>query len=484
MSKPTAPKGNENREAVASLGGYIYQIYQASLAWLELSESEFLFLEVAEDFVTAAREALNAVQVKSTSRTVTINSEDILASIDNFVELRTKNPQLTVRLRHLTTSQVGKEKSATDRIGDVPTLETWRIVARAGDVNPLKNILLATKLSQKTKAFIASLNDEKFRDEFLKRIHFDCGALEFKFLKQQLHAKIIILLRDRGGTASQANACFHNIVVEVLEKSIQAKDRFVDRASLENILEMATHISINSTQFAIQNELISKALATSIPKSTDLVSSRLERPRPVDEVPLPNAVAQRTTLISSIHSALEGHGVSWIMGAAGVGKTLAARLTALRVGGNWARINLRGLSPDVVGNLLSQTIIIIAAEPNIRGLIVDDLECAFDPHVIDGFLNLISAFKRTDLLLLVTAPKSAPSEVLFVAHLPFTTMTTIGDFTEEDLQEILTAIAVESQKWAHYIYLVSGRGHPQLAIATIQSMQRSGWDQEEFRTLN
>jgi hypothetical protein len=484
MNKPEAPKGNENREAVASLGGYVYQVYQAALAWLELGEDEFLFLEVAEDFANVAKNALNAVQVKGTSHTVTINSNDIVASIDSFVELRIKNPQLTIRLRHLTTSQIGKEKSANDRIGDTPTLETWRSIARTGNVSPLRDILLASKLSQQTKNFIGALRDVEFREEFLRRIHFDCGALESKFLKQQLHAKLIHLLRDRGGVASQADNCLSNIIVRLLEKSTQTPDRFVDRAGLEGLLEAATHIHVNRAQLDAQNELIAKALAASIPKSTDLVASRIARPRPMDEVPLPAAIAQRTTLISSILSSLEECGVSWIMGAAGVGKTLAARLAALREGGRWASVNLRGLLPDQVGDLLSLTSNFIAEEPNIHGLLIDDLECAFEPHVVDNFLNLLTVCRRRDLLLLVTTPRAAPSDLLFVSGLPATIETTLGDFNEEDVQEILTSLGVKGQNWAKYIHLVSGGGHPQLAVATIKSMQRAGWDTKEFQTLN
>jgi hypothetical protein len=453
MNKPIAPKGNEKREAVASLGGYVYQVYQAALAWLELDESEFLFLEVAEDFVKAAQNALNAVQVKGTSNVVTINSDDIIASIDSFVELRTRNPQLTIRLRHLTTSQIGKEKSSKHRIGDTPTLEVWRSISRTGDMSPLRDILLASKLSQQTKKFIVSLSDVEFREDFLRRIHFDCGAPEVKFLKQQLHATIIGLLQARGGTASQASECASNILVHLLEKSTQQTDRFVDRASLEHLLEAATHVPVNRAQLDAQNELIAKALAASIPKSTDLVSSRLARPHPVDEVPLPAAIAQRTALISSIVSSLEECGVSWILGAAGVGKTVAARLAALREGGNWASVNLRGLSPDQVSDLLSTTSNLIAEEHDIHGLLVDDLECAFEPHVVDKFLNLLSVCNRRDLLLLVTAPRPAPSDLLFVADLPANIETTLEDFTEEDVQEILTSLGVGGSHWAKYTFI-------------------------------
>ncbi len=151
MSKPPIPKGDAQREAIDALRGYVYQILQSALAWMELKSEEILFLEVAEDYAVVAADALNAVQVKETKNNVTINSDDIITSINSFVHLQQSNPTLKVRLRHLTTSLIGKEKSVEDRIGDTPTLETWRKLAKTGDLTPLRRILDKSKLSEQTK---------------------------------------------------------------------------------------------------------------------------------------------------------------------------------------------------------------------------------------------------------------------------------------------------------------------------------------------
>lgn len=163
MSTPPIPKGDKAREAIDSLRGYVYQIYQSALAWIELEPEELLFLEVAEDYAVVAAGSLNAVQVKDTGHKVTINTEDIVASIDSFVDLCRKNPALQVKLHHLTTSKIGKEKSKEDRIGSTPTLEVWRTLAKAGDLAPLRKILNASKLSEQTKQYIGELDDTEFR---------------------------------------------------------------------------------------------------------------------------------------------------------------------------------------------------------------------------------------------------------------------------------------------------------------------------------
>jgi len=477
------PKGDVTREAIDALRGYVYQIYQSALAWIELKPEEFLFLEVAEDYATVAADALNAVQVKETGHNVTINSNDIIASINSFVNLRQRNPELQVELRHLTTSMIGKEKSAAHRIGDTPTLEMWRKLAKAGDVEPLRKILDASKLSKQTKDYILGLDDTEFREELLKRIHFDCGALDSRFLFRQLRSKLLKLVMQRGGVNSQVDGCLNSILITLLHKATQKKDRFVDRNMLEDVLEKATQIPVNLAQFEAHNQLISKALAASVPQATNLVNTRLSVPRPIDEVPLPAAIASRTIQIDSIVFSLSQYGISWIYGAAGVGKTIGAKIAAKRLGGNWVSINLRGLNAEQVNALLSGTIDTLA-KLKINGLLVDDLECPFEPHMVDILLYLHAICGRTDLLLLFTSPRPPSTDFRFSANLTASIEQKLEEFSEHDIGEILTALGVRGAHWAKYIYAVSGGGHPQLAIAAIQSMQNKGWDIEEFRTLN
>lgn len=482
MAITPVPKGDKAREAIDALSGYVYQIYQSALAWIELEPQEFLFLEVAEDYAVVAADALNAVQVKETGHNVTINSDDIVASIDSFVNLRQNNPELRVSLRHLTTSRIRKEKSEEHRIGDTPTLVAWRKLAKTGDLAPLRKILEASKLSKQTKDYIRELNDIEFREEFLKRIYFDCGALDSKFLVRQLRSKLLKLVMEHGGVSSQVDGCLSSILMTLLHKATQKTDRFVDRNMLEELLEGATQIPVNRAQFELQNELVNKALAASVPQVTSLIATRLAEPRPIDEVPFPAAIAKRTIQIDNIVSSLTQHGVSWIFGAAGVGKTMGAKIAARRLGGNWASINLRGLNAEQVNAVLSGALDTLTKQ-EIDGLLVDDLECPFEPHLVDILLYLQAICDRADMLLLFISPRQPSPDFLFSANLPASIEQKLEEFSEQDIGEILAGLGVHNANWAKYIHAVSGGGHPQLAIAAIQSMQNSGWDTNEFRTL-
>jgi hypothetical protein len=49
------PEGDAARQAVDSLRGYAYQVLASALAWVDIGETERLYLEVAEDYAILIR---------------------------------------------------------------------------------------------------------------------------------------------------------------------------------------------------------------------------------------------------------------------------------------------------------------------------------------------------------------------------------------------------------------------------------------------
>ena len=486
MPPENTPLGDPSREAIDSLRGYVYQIYQSALAWTELEYDELLYLEVAEDFAIVAKGALEAVQVKETGRRVTINSEDIIATIDSFVELQGKNPSQKVTLRHLTTSDIGKEKKREYRIGDAATLHAWRKLAMAGNLSDLRRVLGKSKLSKESKDYIKSLDDdEDLRERFLKRIHFDCGAPESRLLARQINSRISELLIDRDGVHSQTQNCVANILLTLLKLSTNSNrdERHVDRCGLEEHLEAATQVTQNRADFETQNRLINKALSAALSSEAGLSSARPLRPSPVAETPLPKALASRENDMRQLQQILESFGLCCIAGAAGMGKTVSARVLAHKNGGDWAVLNLRGQPSQQVAQALVQ-----AADSmrsfGLRGLIVDDLGWVMEPSVLDSLHYLVHSANRSDVLLVLNSSDSPTSDFLFACNLQVGIARTLSEFTEEDIQEILAKYGVSNTHWTKYIHLVSGGGHPQLATAFIQHMVAAGWNPKELQTLD
>ena len=158
------PAQERARQAVSSLRGYAYQIYQSLSAWLLLGEDETLLLEVAEDYAVLARDALSAVQVKDTaaSRTVTLKSASIRDALNSFWNFQSSNPKKSVKFRYLTTSAIGKEASLSFPDG-IPGLKYWRVAARDGsDVEPIRRALLSMTLSDDLREFVEKSTSSRF----------------------------------------------------------------------------------------------------------------------------------------------------------------------------------------------------------------------------------------------------------------------------------------------------------------------------------
>jgi hypothetical protein len=193
------PTGEVERQAVASLRGYAYQVAAATLAWLDIDSTARVYLEVAEDYAVLARQSLNAVQVKDTahSGSVTLNSEGVREAITAFVGLVEKNKDRKVELRFLTTSHVGTEHKTSDRPGGEAGLLYWRRAAAGADVGPLRAILVSERFPAEVKHFVNSLDDEALRRDLLQRVYWDCGKPDLVGITQEIEERLIVLGRER-----------------------------------------------------------------------------------------------------------------------------------------------------------------------------------------------------------------------------------------------------------------------------------------------
>ena len=66
------------REAVASMRGYASQVWRSVLVWLDLSNSERMYLEGAEDIDVIHGASAETTQVKATTANITLRSPDVI----------------------------------------------------------------------------------------------------------------------------------------------------------------------------------------------------------------------------------------------------------------------------------------------------------------------------------------------------------------------------------------------------------------------
>ncbi|PIT04480.1 hypothetical protein TSA1_29785 [Bradyrhizobium nitroreducens] len=226
--------------------GYAYQLYTSALAWIELRNQEELYLEVAEDYAVAAQGALKAVQVKDTGpSTVTINSEGVQEALDAFVDLVERNPQTNVFVHYLSTSPIGQERAVADRAGGKPTLEYWRSAAAAADVAPLRKVLLASGLSERVARFINARDDEALRNDFLKRLQWDCGQPDLRAVQDTLSARLATYCSEElQFYADDGEDLVGTVLMHVLDTIVHGKPRRLDAFGLRKLLENATTVRV------------------------------------------------------------------------------------------------------------------------------------------------------------------------------------------------------------------------------------------------
>jgi hypothetical protein len=100
------------REAAASTRGYWAQIWRSVLVWLDLGETERLYLEGAEDIDRINGFAGETIQVKDVAGNITLRSKDVVEAIDNAWAHQQRNPRHTIKFRFMTIAGMGVEQGA------------------------------------------------------------------------------------------------------------------------------------------------------------------------------------------------------------------------------------------------------------------------------------------------------------------------------------------------------------------------------------
>jgi hypothetical protein len=94
------PDAEVDRQAIAPLRGYVYQLHQTLSAWIGLRGDDELYLEVAEDYAKVAKhpdridEILKSTQVKDTRESGSSPSIRPMFSTRSGICLRSRKPIL------------------------------------------------------------------------------------------------------------------------------------------------------------------------------------------------------------------------------------------------------------------------------------------------------------------------------------------------------------------------------------------------------
>lgn len=472
------PSDERARQAVDSLRGYGYQIYQTLDTWLTLNEGEILLLEVAEDFAVITKNALKATQVKDTagSGSVTLNTESVSKTIKSLWDFQKANPDRNVYITYLTTAKIGKEQGLI--FPDNHTgLTYWRVAAREGtEVEPLRKGLLCLNLPPDLTDFIKHAKADELREKILHQISWVCGEKNIKVLDQAIRDRLVYLGEPKGITPTDSEKARDSLIAEILTKIGQKSGRQLSRADLLRIFEKATSISLPKSQIrgimasmqaANQGSPVGTILAT------DLVLN-------ATGIPLPPRILDRRILVEKIISEMGQSGSLWLHGSSGTGKTVLTQFIARQSNYSWLIVPLRDCTDASELDFRLCRVLQTLSLDKIGGVILDDFPTQYANRVRLRLSMLADEVNRMDGSVIVTSakPPSPNAQGCFGEGGP--TVVKIPYLSREEVSELVKLAGGDAQKWAGVVHVFCGLGHPQLVQARISGLQQRNWPSDEL----
>ena len=400
------PPEESGRQAVDSLRGYIYQIYQSINAWLGIKEDETLLLEVAEDYAVLAKGILNSTQVKDTKKSgsITLRSDGVKKTITSLWEFQKANSDKLVHINYLTTSIIGREKQLSFP-GNNKGLEYWRVAAREGnDVEPMRSALLSLELPKEIIEFIRESPPEDIQNRVLRPVKWICGSEDIVELQQIINDRLVNMGEEKGFLPSDMKGVRHALVSTVLQKIINKKNRALNRADLLRVFEKSGSISIpKSTHRNLIKSLHRNIDIPQIISSADIVMD-------ASKIPFPPRIVHRHNLVNQFITSMKSSGVLWLYGSSGVGKTIMAQFIANQFRRDWWHVSLRNCSGVELNSRLRNVLYSLDSK-NFSGLILDDYSLTHSSHTKMSLSILAKEILSMDGFIIIIADKAPPKSV-------------------------------------------------------------------------
>lgn len=227
-----------NRDASASIRGYVYQVDRTVERWLRLGTGQVLELERGEDIDvvgqmvasgnTAGGEARLLEQVKQREQSLTLRTDAAIEAMANFHDHRRHNPSEDLRFCFLTNAVTGCEQlnPFTNRIPGILLWEQIRTAQLGGNeipvaigqlrqflANSVKPDSLPEAVWSAWKEFLTSAPAEEFRT-FIDRLEWSTGQPDAVVLPVKLRGLLLSL--GLAGTEGEAEALADRLFVHVM----------------------------------------------------------------------------------------------------------------------------------------------------------------------------------------------------------------------------------------------------------------------------
>ena len=531
---------DQNRDASATIAGFVFQIYTTALRWLDLREGEELHLEAGEDIDTVRtdleagtyQENRTLEQIKRRQGPLTLRSPSALEALSNFNDHRLQNPDTELRFRYVTTALATVEKGWAFDQGGIPTWEAIRVGELAGDelqqaLDSIQRVLLAAAKPAKVQdsnwaSFQTSIASKQTLHEIIVGLEWSVANDDYPAVELKIKEALV-----QSGLASPANIQdrFDRLVVFVLLKlstsgakvltiqtlqtalhqAISNTDRTLLEALQLNLAALNVRLAqVEERVSTLEGSLDLKAVVAALAARENFTALvNLAPRRIVLEVPeIVRPSIPRAEVVSLLCDALKSKGYSHLTGEPGSGKTQLALLTAKALNLGIVYIDVpRASSSQTACEVIDASIEAatgIAAGPTLRPwyevaartisnrlVIVDNVPATTAGDAIARRLEVLAgALARSGSKLITISYYPLPRRTLENAQ---ATELAAPRFTEEETVELLVAFGGSESIAVGLKTLIqtATQGLAVMVVAVANFLASRGWtfDLEQFESI-
>jgi hypothetical protein len=490
MTQPTASRvaADPTRQAVASLAGYVYQVWHSLLEWLTLSDAEALELEGNEDIDRLRPGEATTTQVKHSdpARSLTLRSPDAIEGINNFWAARIRNADIRIRFRFLSTADAGFE--AGSYFDGAKGIDVWRAARRGVDpssdlcrADKIKSFLLSCgKLSDPLRQWLTTATPDRVLHDLISPFEWDLGAVGIPDVRNIVEEHLILLGASFGVFPANARKAAPGLLDAVLTKATSKSDRVLKRVDLLVAFEAATSVRVPAGSLGAASARQATLFPlTSISSAGDLTSSLAVLAAVRDGLPeLPMTVLPRHGIVGRVAASAAG-GFAHLYGSTGMGKSTIALLVAQQMQAAPLWLDLRNAS-GYAPALIRAAVTSLLRTHGVRSLVLDDVAFEGDSRPLqDAIAAAGSAIMALGGTMLVTSTGELPYRLRSQLRLSDPACQHAALALEEaEVDELLAAHGLSDdtarRQWARLIWLQTS-GHPQLVDARVQALRDRGF---------
>lgn len=466
------------RQAVPTLKGYAYQIWQSLFRWVSLNDTGLLILEGAEDIDLLHPLRAETIQVKATTENITLQSTPVQEAILHYWQHHHNNPNTELYFRLLTTSERGLERSKP--FGDRRGLDVWDSCKYPGsDLTVLRGFLVKqNSLPPDLLTFITHSTDEELRNQLIARIEWDTGTQSLPYIEAAV-IRQVSSYGDRVFNLQQSDSekVIPHLLNHVWNTVVKENDRSLDLPAFRRVFEDAIteripkpkledmrRASIELARFKAHHGDVNERGQMVLALFTPVISDRF---------------LSRQRLVADYKIRLNTGGLLVLQGSSGMGKSTLASSTAHAIPGAWRKLDLRGLTPEQIADRLNYAASVIEDQQERIDCLIDDINFDLKTDVYENALvRFIFAVKTVNGRIIISTQGSLPSRIVNLYELPPLSFAQVPPLDENEIKQLCINYGCAEDRhlktWARFIYL-NTRGHPQLAHAWVRGLEAKGW---------